>query len=44
MTSAHMKNGMECVRSRKQPLAHVEAGYNQFIANYFNSSLKGRET
>jgi predicted dehydrogenase len=32
LTSAHMRNWMECVRSRKQPNAPVEAGYNHSIA------------
>lgn len=30
--SAHMRNWMECVRSRKSPAAGVEAGYSQSIA------------
>jgi hypothetical protein len=32
LTSAHMCNWMECVRSRRQPNAPVEAGYNHSIA------------
>jgi predicted dehydrogenase len=32
LTSAHMRNWMECVRSRKQPNAPVEAGYKHSIA------------
>jgi predicted dehydrogenase len=32
LTSAHMRNWMECVRSRKQPNAPVEAGLNHAIA------------
>ena len=32
LTSAHMRNWMECVRSRKSPNAPVEAGYNHSIA------------
>jgi predicted dehydrogenase len=32
LTSAHMRNWMECVRSRRQPNAPVEAGYNHSIA------------
>ena len=32
LTSAHMRNWMECVRSRKQPNAPVEAGYSHAIA------------
>jgi predicted dehydrogenase len=33
MTKAHMRNWMECVRSRKKPNADVTAGYNHSIAN-----------
>ena len=32
MTSANMRNWMECVRSRKQPNANIEAGYSHSIA------------
>ena len=32
LTSAHMLNWMECVRSRKQPQAPVEAGFNHAVA------------
>jgi predicted dehydrogenase len=32
LTSAHIRNWMECVRSRKQPNAPVEAGYSHAIA------------
>ncbi|WP_257670195.1 Gfo/Idh/MocA family protein [Parapedobacter tibetensis] len=32
LTSAHMRNWMECVRSRKTPHAPIEAGYNHSIA------------
>jgi predicted dehydrogenase len=32
MTSAHMRNWMECVRSRQKPNADVMAGYNHSIA------------
>lgn len=32
LTSAHVRNWMECVRSRKQPNAPVEAGYSHAIA------------
>jgi predicted dehydrogenase len=32
LTSAHMRNWMECVRSRKQTNAPVEAGFNHAIA------------
>jgi predicted dehydrogenase len=31
-TAAHMRNWMECVRSRKQPAAGVRAGYNHSVA------------
>ena len=33
LTSSHMRNFMECVRSRKQTNAPVEAGYMHSIAN-----------
>jgi len=33
LTSNHIRNWMECVRSRKQPNAPVEAGYSHAIAN-----------
>jgi predicted dehydrogenase len=32
LTTAHMKNWLECLRSRKQPNAPVEAGYQHSIA------------
>lgn len=32
LTQAHVRNWMECVRSRKQPNAPIEAGYNHSIA------------
>jgi hypothetical protein len=32
LTSAHVRNWMECVRSRKKPNAPVEAGYTHSIA------------
>ena len=32
LTSAHMRNWMECVRSRKNPNASVDAGYGHAIA------------
>jgi predicted dehydrogenase len=32
LTSAHMRNWMECVRSRETPHASVEAGYNHSTA------------
>ena len=38
LTSAHMLNWMECVRSRKQPNAPVEAGYNHSIATIMTNA------
>lgn len=38
LTSAHMRNWMECVRSRKQPNAPVEAGYYHSIANIMTTA------
>ena len=32
LTSGHVRNWMECIRSRKTPNAPVEAGYNHSIA------------
>ncbi len=32
LTLSHVRNWMECVRSRKQPNAPIEAGYNHAIA------------
>jgi len=32
LTSAHMRNWMECVRSRRTPNADVRAGYNHSVA------------
>ncbi len=32
MTLAHMRNGMECVRSRQTPKADVNAGYQHSLA------------
>jgi predicted dehydrogenase len=32
LTSAHMRNWMECLRNRKQPNADVKAGYNHSVA------------
>ena len=32
LTSSHVRNWMECVRSRKQPNAPIEAGYSHSIA------------
>jgi hypothetical protein len=36
MTSANMRNWMECVRSRKTPNAPIEAGYNHSVALCMN--------
>ena len=33
MTTAHMRNWMECIRNRQQPNADVNAGYHHSIAN-----------
>jgi hypothetical protein len=33
LTFNHIKNWMECVRSRKTPNAPIEAGYSHSIAN-----------
>lgn len=38
MTSAHMRNWMECVRARKTPNASVEAGYNHAIAGVMTTA------
>lgn len=38
LTSAHMRNWMECVRSRKTPNADVMAGYNHSIANIMTTA------
>jgi hypothetical protein len=38
LTSAHMRNWMECVRSRKQPNAPVEAGYNHSVASIMTNA------
>ncbi|MCU0385573.1 MAG: Gfo/Idh/MocA family oxidoreductase [Flavihumibacter sp.] len=38
LTSAHMRNWMECTRSRKQPNAPVEAGYNHSIATIMTNA------
>ncbi len=41
LTSAHIRNWMECVRDRKQPNAPVLAGYNHSIANIMtNATLR----
>jgi predicted dehydrogenase len=38
LTSAHMRNWMECVRSRKQPNAPVEAGYSHSVATIMTNA------
>lgn len=38
MTSAHMRNWMECLRSRKQPNADVWAGYRHSIATIMTNA------
>jgi predicted dehydrogenase len=38
LTSNHVRNWMECVRSRKQPNAPVEAGYSHAIANIMTNA------
>jgi predicted dehydrogenase len=38
LTSAHMRNWLESVRSRKQPNAPVEAGYAHSIANIMTTA------
>jgi hypothetical protein len=45
MTTAHMKNWMECIRSRKEPNAPIEAGYNHSVASLMvtESLLRGRK-
>jgi predicted dehydrogenase len=38
LTLAHMRNWMECVRSRKQPNAPVDAGYAHSIASIMTNA------
>ena len=38
LTSAHIRNWMECIRSRKQPNAPVEAGYEHSIATIMTNA------
>ncbi len=37
MTSAHMRNWMECVRSRKEPNAPAKVGYNHSVASIMST-------
>ena len=38
LTSAHVRNWMECIRSRKEPNAPVEAGYQHSIATIMTNA------
>jgi hypothetical protein len=38
LTSNHVRNWMECVRSRKETNAPVEAGYSHSIANIMTTA------
>jgi hypothetical protein len=38
LTSAHIRNWMECIRSRKQPNAPVEAGYSHSLATIMTNA------
>ncbi len=38
MTAAHVRNWMECVRSRKKPNADIVAGYNHSVANIMTTA------
>jgi hypothetical protein len=38
LTSAHVRNWMECIRSGQQPNAPVEAGYYHSIANIMTTA------
>ncbi|WP_026464686.1 Gfo/Idh/MocA family protein [Adhaeribacter aquaticus] len=38
LTSNHMRNWMECIRTRRQPNAPVEAGYYHSIANIMTTA------
>ena len=38
LTSAHVRNWMECIRSRKQTNAPVEAGYSHSIATIMTNA------
>jgi hypothetical protein len=44
ITSLHMRNWMECVRSRKETNAPVQAGYNHSIATMMtNAAVRSGE-
>ncbi len=44
LTDVRMLNWMECVRSRKQPNAPVEVGYNQSVATIMaNAALRTKK-
>jgi hypothetical protein len=38
LTTSHIKNWMECIRSRKQPNAPIEAGYQHSIATIMSNA------
>jgi len=38
LTSNHVRNWMECIRSRKQPNAPIEAGYSHSIATIMTNA------
>jgi hypothetical protein len=38
LTSAHMRNWMECIRSHQQPNAPVEAGYAHSVASIMTNA------
>jgi predicted dehydrogenase len=38
LTSAHMRNWMECVRSRKEPHAPIEAGFSHSVATIMTNA------
>jgi predicted dehydrogenase len=44
LTSAHIRNWMECIRTRREPNAPVEAGYNHSIADVMtNAAMRTRQ-
>jgi hypothetical protein len=38
MSSAHVRNWMECIRSRKTPNGNIIAGYNHSVANIMTTA------